>query len=319
MVYLIVIFLVSLSGLFSGLTLGLLSLDKNELKRKMALGDKRAAKVYSVRQNGNLLLCTLLLGNVAVNSALAIFLGDITSGALAMLITTALIVIFGEIIPQAASVRYGLIIGAKTVWLVKFFMFILYPLVWPLAKALDKVLGEEVPTIYSKRELIKIIEEHEDWPQSAIDADEERIIKGALTFSDKKVSEIMTPRKKVFGLKGEMILNDDLMRIIKKKGHTRLPIYGKNNHYVEGVLYVKDLIGLDEEIEVKRLCRKRHLLRVSQDMKLDELLNKFIKYKLHLAIVENTQHEFVGVATLEDVIEEVLNVEIVDESDKITR
>ena len=319
MVYLIVIFLVSLSGLFSGLTLGLLSLDKNELKRKMALGDKRAAKVYSVRQNGNLLLCTLLLGNVAVNSALAIFLGDITSGALAMLITTALIVIFGEIIPQAASVRYGLIIGAKTVWLVRFFMFILYPLVWPLAKALDKVLGEEVPTIYSKRELIKIIEEHEDWPQSAIDADEERIIKGALTFSDKKVSEIMTPRKKVFGLKGEMILNDDLMRVIKKKGHTRLPIYGKNNHYVEGVLYVKDLIGLDKEIEVKRLCRKRHLLRVSQDMKLDELLNKFIKYKLHLAIVENTQHEFVGVATLEDVIEEVLNVEIVDESDKITR
>ncbi len=315
MVYLIVVFLVGLSGLFSGLTLGLLSLDKSELERKIALGDKLAKKVYSVRRDGNLLLTTLLLGNVAVNSTLAIFLGDLTSGLVGMLVTTGLIVVFGEIIPQAVSVRYGLVIGARTVWLVKFFMFILYPICRPLAWALDKALGKEMPTIYSKRELIKIIEEHEDAPQSAIDEDEERIIKGALTFSDKKVSEIMTPRKKVFGLKGEMVLNDDLIRAIKKTGHTRLPVYGKNNLYVEGVLYVKDLIGLDKPLKVKRLCRASRLLKVSQDMKLDKLLNKFIRQKLHLAIVENTQHEFVGVVTLEDVIEEVLNMEIVDETD----
>ncbi len=315
MVYLIVVFLVGLSGLFSGLTLGLLSLDKSELKRKIALGDKFAKKVYSVRRDGNLLLTTLLLGNVAVNSTLAIFLGDLTSGLVGMLLTTGLIVVFGEIIPQAVSVRYGLAIGARTVWLVKFFMFILYPICRPLAWALDKALGKEMPTIYSKRELIKIIEEHEDAPQSAIDEDEERIIKGALTFSDKKASEIMTPRKRVFGLRGEMVLNDNLIRAIKKTGHTRLPVYGKNNLYVEGVLYVKDLIGLDKPLKVKRLCRASRLLKVSQDIKLDKLLNKFIRQKLHLAIVENTQHEFVGVVTLEDVIEEVLNMEIVDETD----
>ncbi len=316
MVYLIVIFLVSLSGLFSGLTLGLLSLDKDELERKIELGDKQAKKVYSVRKNGNLLLTTLLLGNVLVNSVLAIFLGDLTSGLVGVLLSTSLILLFGEIIPQAISVRYGLIVGAKTVGLVKFFMFILYPICRPIAWALDRLLGEEMPTIYSKKELIKIIEEHEDLPQSSIDADEERIVKGALTFSDKKVSEIMTPRKKVFGLKGQTILNDDLMRVIKKKGHTRLPVYGKHNYYVEGILYVKDLIGLDKEMEARRLCKKSRLLKVSQDMKLDELLNKFIKHRLHLAVVENTQHEFVGVVTLEDVIEEVLDVEIVDETDR---
>ena len=153
--YLIVIILVLLSGLFSGLTLGLLSLDKNELKRKISLGNKQAKKVYTVRKKGNLLLCTLLLGNVAVNSTLAIFLGNIASGVIAGLIATGLIVIFGEIIPQATFARYALAVGARTAWLVKIFIIILFPICWPIAWVLDKTLGEEMPTVYSKKELMK--------------------------------------------------------------------------------------------------------------------------------------------------------------------
>lgn len=73
----IITVLVLFSALFSWLTLGLMSLNKDELERKIKLKDdnsKLEEKVYSVRKNGNLLLCTLLLGNVAVNSVLAIFL-----------------------------------------------------------------------------------------------------------------------------------------------------------------------------------------------------------------------------------------------------
>ncbi len=315
--YSIVILLIGLSGLFSGLTLGLLSLDKSELKRKILLGDKQAAKVYSIRKDGNLLLCTLLLGNVAVNSTLAIFLGNITSGVIGMLVATGLIVIFGEIAPQATCARYGLIIGAKTVWVVKIFIFILYPICKPLAWGLDKLLGEEVPTIYSKKELIKIIEQHEDLAESAVDEDEERIVKGALTFSDKRVSQIMTSKKKVFGLQKDMMLNDELIKLIKKKGHTRIPIYGNSSGNVVGVLYVKDLLGLKGEVKLDKLCHQQKMIKVSQDMKLDELLDKFVKFRSHMAVVENRQKEFVGVTTLEDVIEEVLKIEIEDESDKV--
>jgi metal transporter CNNM len=315
--YIIVILLVGLSGLFSGLTLGLLSWDKSELERKIELGDKRAKKVYGIRKNGNLLLCTLLLGNVAVNATLAIFLGNITSGVIGVLVSTGLIVVFGEIVPQAVCARYGLIVGAKTAWLVKIFIFIFYPVCRPLAWALDKILGEEMPIVYSKRELIKIIEEHEDLPQAELDQDEERIIKGALTFSDKKVSQIMTPKKKVFALQKDVLINDDLIRLIKKKGHTRVPVYGSSSNSVVGILYVKDLLGLNKEIKLDKICHQQKTLRVSQDMKLDELLNKFVKFRLHMAIVVNRQRECVGVITLEDVIEEVLKLEIVDETDKI--
>ena len=72
MEYFIVFFLVVLSAFFSGLTLGFFSLGKDDLERKAELGDKKAKQVYKIRKNGNLLLCTLLIGNVAVQGAGAI-------------------------------------------------------------------------------------------------------------------------------------------------------------------------------------------------------------------------------------------------------
>ncbi len=315
--YIIIIFLILLSGLFSGLTLGLLSLDKSELERKISLGDKKAEKVYSVRKRGNLLLCTLLLGNVAVNSALSIFLGSITSGFLAGLMATGLIVIFGEIIPQAAFSRYALSVGAKTVWLVKFFIFILFPVCWPIAWVLDKALGEEMATIYSKRELIKIIEEHENLKESDVDADEERIVKGALTFSDKTANQIMTPRTVIYALDANSILDKDLLKEIKEKGFSRIPVYQKDIDNIVGILYAHSLIEVNRGSKVEKICKKGNLLIVAPDIKLDQLFNRFIKSHIHIALIKNKYGVLDGIVTLEDVIEEIIKLEIVDESDKV--
>ena len=79
----IVIILTLLSGTFAGLTLALFGIKLSTLERKIKLGDPQAEKVYRIRKNGNLLLCTLLLGNVASYTIMAIFLGSITSGVIA--------------------------------------------------------------------------------------------------------------------------------------------------------------------------------------------------------------------------------------------
>ena len=101
----LIVVLLCLSALFSGLTLGLMSLDKTGLEIVIAGDDPKAAqhakKIYPVRANGNLLLCTLLLGNVAVNALLSIFLAAYTGGIIGFVSSTFLIVIFGEIVPQA--------------------------------------------------------------------------------------------------------------------------------------------------------------------------------------------------------------------------
>jgi len=312
--YIIIIVLLVFSALFSGLTLGFFSLNRAGLSRKAKLGNKLAKKVYSVRKNGNLLLCTLLIGNVAINSVLSIFLGSIASGVMAAITATALIVIFGEIIPQATFSRFALRLGAKFVWLVKIFIFILYPICWPIAKVLDKSLGDELGTIYSKKELMKIIEEHEDSSDSDIDREEEKIVKGALTFSDKTVIQIATPRTEIFALSVDTVLDVKILGKIFKSGHSRIPIYKNDLDTIVGILYVKDLICRGQIKMVAKLMRKK-VITASEDKPLDDVFKEFKKSRRHLFIVSDEYGVTSGVITMEDVLEEIINEEIVDEDD----
>lgn len=319
MVYLIVIILVVLSGLFSGLTIGMFSISISALERKIRLGDKRAIKIFPIRQNGSLLLCTLLLGNVAVNSAMAIFLGSISTGFIAGLISTGLIVVLGEIFPQAIFARYALSFGAATIWIVKIFIYLFYPIAKPLSILLDTLLGKEIPPIWSKQEIKEIIRHHEDSPESTIDADEERIVLGALTYSEKKAYDIMTPKPVVFYLNSESVLTDKLLNEIKEKGFSRIPVYTDNQDNMDSILFTKDLIGFNssQNYKVANLARKDKMLLVDEEIMLDNLLNMLIKNKTHMAFIFNEFGVFNGIVTLEDIIEEILSVEIVDEADKI--
>jgi metal transporter CNNM len=316
MEYIIVIFFVFFSALFSGLTLGFFSLDKSDLKRKAELKDPQARKVIKIRENGNLLLCTLLIGNVAVNSTLAIFLGSIASGFVAGLISTALIVIFGEIIPQATFSRHALALGAKLSWLVRIFIFIFYPICKPISMALDKILGAEIPTVYSKRELMRLVEDHEDLKESDIDEDEEKIIKGALSFSNKTVQDIMTPRTEIFSLSEDEKLTETNIQKIFKTGHSRIPVYKKDLDEVVGILYVKDLVANKYKGKIALNLLRKNAIFVDYDKKLDDLLNAFKKTRQHLFLVLGEYGGIVGLVTIEDVLEEIIGQEIVDEYDE---
>ena len=159
----IIIVLLILSGLFSGLNLGLMALDRTDLQILCNTGSEKekgyAAKVMPVRKLGNFLLCSLLLGNVLVNSSLTLLLDDLTSGIVAVIVSTLGIVIFGEIIPQAICSRHGLAIGAWTVWLTKLFMAFTFPLSYPISRVLDVFLGEEIGNYYNRerlKELVKV-------------------------------------------------------------------------------------------------------------------------------------------------------------------
>lgn len=311
---LLIIILLALSGLFSGLTLGLMKLDTFELKRKMKLGDKEAKAVYAIRRHGNELLTALLLGNVAVNSFLAIFLGSLTSGLLATITATALILLFGEIIPQAVIARYALAFGAKTVPLVKFLLLIFKPISKPIGWSLDKVLGEELQTIYSKEELLKIVAEHEDSSTSAIDRDEEKIVHGALSFSDKTAGDIMTPRTVVFMLEESTKIDKSTIETIKDHNFSRIPIFKETQDKIIGILYIKDLLGVRSG-KIKKYT-KLDYLKINEKTKLDKLKNRMIKARQHMAIVLDEFKGFAGVVTLEDILEEVIGSEILDESDE---
>ncbi len=309
------VILIALAALFSGLNLGLMSLDTFELKRKADLGDKNARKVYSVRARGNLLLVTLLTGNVAVISALSIVFDSVYHGVLAGILTTVLITIFGEILPQAVVARYALRAGALFINVVRVIMFILYPVCAPIAWLLDRMLGDELPRIYSKVELRRIIEEHENHTESGIDKDEVRIARGALSFGDRQIKEVMTPRSVAMMLPVELVLDMTTINMLKDSGFSRIPVYEGNPDNVIAILYTKDLIGLDTVGKSVNDVARHKVFFVNQDDHLDDTLNAFLKTRNHLFVVIDEFSEVRGIITIEDVIEEVIDREITDEFD----
>lgn len=318
MEYLISLILITLSAFFSGLNLGLFTFDIQTLKRRAELGDKNAKKIYPLRLKGNQLLTTLLLGNVTVNTVLAIFLGTIFESVLAGFIATAIIFIFGEITPQAVFSRHALLFGGFASPLVRVALFIFYPIAFPIAFILDKALGDELPRMYSKSELMHIISEHEDSEHSQIDSDEERILHGALKFSHRRAQEVMTPLEEVAMLEAEERLTESFFERVSELGYSRYPVYQKKRTNIIGVLYTKDLLVEDENIAIKDAHEafERRLMKVKAHTLLDELLTRMLKQKRHLAVVYDAHDTAIGIVTLEDIIEEIIQHEIQDEDDE---
>lgn len=315
--YPIAIVLISLSALFSGLTLGYFTLNLQTLRRQAKLGNSEAIKIVPIREQGNQLLTTLLLGNVAVNAVLSVFLSSIASGVIAAFSATVLIFLFGEIIPQAVLSRHAMKVGALCAPLVRILMIITSPITYPIALVLDRILGAEMPSMYSPHEIMEIISEHEDSEHSPIDADEERIVHGALRFSHLHVREIMTPAADVISFDEHQKLNDALYEEINDEGYSRFPTYKGKPENITGILFAKDLIVEDDNIAIAETeeALERDFLRVRGGDKLDTVLGRMLKKKKHIAIVYNRKKQFIGVVSLEDIIEEIIQVEIEDEDD----
>ncbi|CAM9598856.1 unnamed protein product [Ectocarpus sp. 12 AP-2014] len=327
--FLVVIVLVAASGLFSGLTLGLLGLDKIGLEI-ISHGDEPrmaafAKKIQPVRADGNLLLCTLLLGNVAVNALLSIVMAQLTSGLVGFALATVIITIFGEIIPQAVCSRHALRIGSKVVPLVKGIIFLLYPITKPLSLMLDKMLGDEIGTIHSRKELSELLKIHVE--HGAIDVETGREVAGAMNYKEHTVREVMTPVKDCFMLSVSEKLNFKTLSVIFKSGFSRIPVFAKDRNDVIGLLFTKDLIFIDpdDETPLKNFVQifGRAVTVVWPDFTLGDVLKVFKQGKSHLSLVRDVNdagegdpfYEVVGIITLEDIIEEILGDEIVDETD----
>ncbi|XP_050049356.1 unextended protein-like [Dermacentor andersoni] len=321
--------LLLLSGLFSGLNLGLMALDKTELRVIESCGtpsERKWAKVIApLRDHGNYLLCSLLLGNVLVNSTLTILLDDLTSGLVAVVGSTISIVIFGEIIPQAICSRHGLQIGARTLFITKVFMALTLPLSWPISKILDWVLGEEIGHVYDREKLIEYIRLTKDY--NKLENEEVDIISGALELKKKTANQAMTRMDDVFMLPVTAVLDFETVSQIIAQGYTRIPVFEGDRNNVVGLLNIKDLAFVDpeDEIPLRTLCEfyNHPVTFVFEDETLVNLLNEFKKGQSHMAFVRrvNTEgdgdpfYELLGLVTLEDVIEEILQAEIIDETD----
>ncbi|KAJ1673177.1 hypothetical protein EV182_005746, partial [Spiromyces aspiralis] len=328
-----------------------------------------AKRIQPIRKNGHWLLVTLLLGNTIVNETLPIVMDSIFGGGVAaVLISTASIVIFGEIIPQAVCARFGLAIGAFFAWPVRILQWVIAPLGYPIAMLLDWILGADHGITYKKAELKELVSLSDTAHGGSLSKDEVTIIRGALDLSEKLVVDVMTDLNNVYMIDANSCLDRSLMTEILRRGHSRVPVYEHSRDNIIGVLLVKSLILLDPDDSVPvRDVKILPIPSVTPDISLYDILNTFQEGGSHMAIVVDgfsdlssaaaalgqqppgaTGHHCnrrsrsrrrkqyynriaelnggraaersnsgvpLGVITLEDVIEELIQEEIIDETD----
>jgi metal transporter CNNM len=233
-----IVLLVGASAICSGLNIAFMSLDPQDLRRKAKLGNKQARSVLPLRRKTYLVLAAILLTNVGAVSATSLVMERKFFGLLAGIITTLLIVILGEILPQAYFTRNSLAFCARLAPLLRLMVFVTYPVSKPLSLLLDKLFGAEKRRLESRHELGIMISEHGGNQESELDEDEVEIIKGALQLSEKRVRDIMTPIEQTYSLTPDTVLSEEIIDTLKAKGFSRVPILNHLKTQCFGILLV---------------------------------------------------------------------------------
>lgn len=339
------VILVAMSGMFSGLNLGLMSLDVISLKmvaesdvteiagtdlndsevQEMIRQKEYAKKVQPIRKEGNLLLVTLLIGNVMVNSLISILSADFTSGVWGFIISTVFITTFGEIIPQAYCARNGLQFGANTIWYTRTIMTLLWIICKPVSMLLDCMLGEELGNVYNRWQLYTMFELYKD--KNKFGEETISTMQGALAMDTSTIGIACTPLDKVYMLPYSQVLDQNTCLDIFTKGYSRIPIYKDTRDNIVGILYVKDLILIDphEKVPVSTMLELFRRPMISLDSNtthakaLKEMTSQYVQICLVTEVVEIPNRDndirIKGIVTLEDLIESVFKMDINDETD----
>ncbi|KIJ19436.1 hypothetical protein PAXINDRAFT_96797 [Paxillus involutus ATCC 200175] len=297
--------LVLLSGVFAGLTLGYMSLDETQLNVLSMSGTPQqrryADRIKPIRKNGHLLLVTLLLANMIVNETLPVISDPVLGGGVqSVVVSTVLIVIFSEIIPQSLCTRHGLYLGAKMAGFTRVLIYLLGIVAWPVAKLLELVLGSHHGIIYRRAELKELIAMHSSISSHGGDlkTDTVTIIGATLDLQEKVVKQAMTPIEDVFMLSIESKLDYATMQKICLTGHSRVPVYEEVEIAIDssgrlekvkkivGILLVKQCVLLDPKDAVP--LRKIPLNKVPfvpNNESLLGILDRFQEGRSHMAIV----------------------------------
>lgn len=316
-IILAVIILVFFSAVCSGLNIAIMALDPADLRRKAKLGNKAAAHALPFRRQTHRTLASILLINVAAVSATSLVLDQRFNGWISGIASTILIVILGEIVPQAIFAKNPLLWVSKLSPLLRLMAVATYPASRPLQVLLDKLVGRSQTTLQTRHELGMMITEHLDSNRSELDDDEVEIIRGALQLSEKRIRDIMTPIERVYWLTPDTKLNDQRIDELKAAGFSRIPVFNRALTNCFGIILMKELVDIDfDELTYRVDDMVLHPVQLVGSMTaLDTMLRKFIASGTHLFPVERDD-AIVGIVTIEDLIEEIVGREIEDETDR---
>ncbi|GAB4313374.1 MAG: gliding motility-associated protein GldE [Bacteroidales bacterium] len=321
----IIVILIIASGLVSGGETAFFSLTPAHLKMLNESGSSGDRRVLKLIDKPRRLLATILIANNFVNVGIVILSAWISSvlfdfssypilGFIVEVIAiTALILMFGEIIPKILANMKPVTFSRVMAGPFLFLSGIFYPLSSLLVHStgfIERKLKKVKPEI-SFDELSEAIELTTG---DEVAEEETQILRGIVRFTDIDVKEIMQPRMDMVAIDSSVSF-DEVIRIVRDCGFSRIPVYRENLDNIVGVLYVKDLLPFlsgDKPEEWSSLLRQT--IFIPENKKINDLLQEFRVKKIHLAIVVDEYGGTSGLVTLEDILEEIVG-DISDEFD----
>ena len=315
------VFLLVGSGLISGSEIaffGLSPSDKNQLKASLLNKHK---VIIQLTESPKMLLATILIANNVINIAIIIissllfnhymnFSSGILNFMVQIVLTTFLILLFGEVIPKTYANRNPLLVSEIMAIPLLFLQKILSPISNILVKSTNVINHSiEKKSSLSLKNLSEAVNITSDTEE-----DEKKFFKDIIQFGQTDVKQIMKARIDIVALDLNSDFRDVLSTILNS-GYSRIPVYKENIDQIKGILYIKDLLPFFDinDYEWQNVIREPFF--VPESKKIDDLLKEIKERKMHLVVVVDEYGGTSGIVTLEDILEEIVG-DISDEFDQ---
>ena len=313
------------SSYFSATETAFSTMNHARMKTMADKGNKSAALALKLSDNYDTLLSTILIGNNLVNillSSLATLLfvkmlGSSTGTTASTLVTTVLVLIFGEISPKSIAKESPESFAMFSAPIIRVLMVVLTPVTWIFAqwkKLLTRLFKKDGDDrAMTDEELMTIVEEAEQ--DGGIDAEESTLIRSAIEFMDLESIDIYTPRVDIVSVSLDES-KEEIAKIFLDTGFSRLPVYEENIDHIIGIINQKDFHNFiyNTNRSIKEIVRP--VLFITPTMKIGSLLKKLQASKTHIAIILDEFGGTEGLVTIEDIVEELVG-DIWDEHDQV--
>lgn len=312
-----------LSAFFSSSEVALISMTRAKVRTLDNENRVGSHAIVALKESPEHLLTTILIGNNIVNVAAAALatsiaikvFGDVGIG-IATGIVTIILLIFGEIGPKIYATRASDTFALTVAPIILFLSRLLSPVIWFMGRVspsfgIGKDTAEPAVTEDEIKEWIDVGKE-----DGTIEQDEQDMLYSVLEFGDTTAREIMTPRVNVI-LMEDTISFEDAIRIFTETGFSRIPVFHDQIDNITGILNVKDvfsaMVSHRKDSSVREIMYDP--MFVPESKKIDDLLKELRVHRVQMAIVIDEYSSFVGIVTVEDILEELVG-DILDEFDK---
>ncbi len=326
---LLFLLLLAFSAFFSASETAFFSLSKLQVKRQKEEGGPTGRRVAELLSRPQRLLVTILVGNTVVNTGAAslatLITHDLARSAglplewlivLEIVVVTLVILLVSEVTPKALAFRHNEEIARAATLPISASTWLLLPLVKPvlaITGSLRSRGGDADHAHFTSEELKALLEVGAE--EGSLEEDEKELIHSIFEFGETTVREVMVPRIDMVCLPHDTSF-DEAVELIRREGHSRVPMYREQVDNVVGILYAKDMIPFLHQRQapeaLDQLARLPYF--VPEGKKIDELLREFQANRIHMAIVVDEYGGTAGLVTLEDILEEIVG-EIQDEFD----